>query len=97
VPSLYLLTPVLAFVSGCITFLIVYSISWKDGLSPVRIILIGIADLLVCICTAVTGLIGFLGLIVPYIRRLLVGKEHKVLIPMAIEGGTILYLFITEE
>lgn len=42
-PQLYYLTPVLAFLGGVITFLIIYSLSWKAGFKTTRIILIGVA------------------------------------------------------
>lgn len=174
-PSLFFLTPMLAFIGGLVAFLLVYSISWKGGLSPLRIILVGvavnalctglmsafnsatgssytgvasivnanitqktwddfqtlavyvviglvasffvtnqcnllsledktarslgmnvtrsrivisvIAVLLASISTAVVGAISFLGLIVPHIARLLVGSNHKVLVPYSILLG----------
>lgn len=174
-PSLFFLTPMLAFIGGLIAFLLVYSLSWKGGLSPLRIILVGvavnalctglmsafnsatgssytgvtsivnanitqktwddfqtlavyvviglvasffvtnqcnllsledktarslgmnvtrsrivisvIAVLLASISTAVVGAISFLGLIVPHIARLLVGSNHKVLVPYSILLG----------
>lgn len=174
-PSLFFLTPMLAFVGGLVAFLLVYSLSWKGGLSPLRIILVGvavnalctglmsafnsatgssytgvasivnanitqktwddfqtlavyvviglvasffvtnqcnllsledktarslgmnvtrsrivisvIAVLLASISTAVVGAISFLGLIVPHIARLLVGSNHKVLVPYSILLG----------
>jgi iron complex transport system permease protein len=46
-----------------------------------RIVISMIAVLLASIATAVIGTISFLGLIVPHIARLLVGSNHKVLIP----------------
>lgn len=175
VPSLYFFTPLFAFLGGIIAFMLVYSLSFKDGLSPLRIILVGvavnamftgimsafnsgtgsnysgvanivnanismktwddfrtliiysvigfvaslfvagqcnllaledktaqsigmnvtksriiisvIAVLLAGISTAVIGPISFLGLIVPHIARLLVGSNHKVLIPYTILLG----------
>lgn len=174
-PSLFFLTPMLAFIGGLIAFMLVYSLSWKGGLSPLRIILVGvavnalctglmsafnsatgssytgvasivnanitqktwddfqtlavyvviglvasffvtnqcnllsledktarslgmnvtrsriiisvIAVLLASISTAVVGAISFLGLIVPHIARLLVGSNHKVLVPYSILLG----------
>lgn len=174
-PSLFFLTPMLAFIGGLIAFMLVYSISWKGGLSPLRIILVGVAVnalctglmsafnsatgssytgvasivnanitqktwddfqtlavyvviglvasffvtnqcnllsledktarslgmnvtrsrivisvtavLLASISTAVVGAISFLGLIVPHIARLLVGSNHKVLVPYSILLG----------
>lgn len=174
-PAMYFFTPVLAFIGGMIAFLLVYSLSWKGGLSPLRIILVGVAVnamctglmnafnsatgsnysgvasivnanitqktwddfqtiaiyifigltasffvtgqcnllaledktarslgvnvtrsrivisvvavLLASISTAVVGAISFLGLIVPHIARLLVGSNHKVLVPYSIILG----------
>lgn len=42
-PSLYGFTPLAAFIGGVAAFVIVYSLSWKGGLSPMRIILVGVA------------------------------------------------------
>lgn len=174
-PALYFFTPMFAFIGGMLAFLLVYSLSWKGGLSPVRIILVGvaveamfsglmsafnsgtgstysgvasivnanismktwddfktlfiyvviglvasffvmgqcnllaledktarslgvnvtksriiisvIAVLLASISTAIVGPISFLGLIVPHIARLLVGSNHKTLIPYTILLG----------
>lgn len=174
-PALYFFIPLFAFMGGMIAFLLVYSLSWKGGLSPLRIILVGVAVnsmftglmsafnsgtgsnysgvasivnanitmktwddfktliwyvivgiiaslfvagqcnllaledktarslgvnvtrsriiisvvavLLAGISTAVIGPISFLGLIVPHIARLLVGSNHKVLIPYAVILG----------
>lgn len=180
-PSLFFLTPMLAFIGGLVAFLLVYSLSWKGGLSPLRIILVGVAVnalctglmsafnsatgssytgvasivnanitqktwddfqtlavyvviglvasffvtnqcnllsledktarslgmnvtrsrivisvtavLLASISTAVVGAISFLGLIVPHIARLLVGSNHKVLVPYSILLGAFTLLF----
>lgn len=174
-PSLYFFTPLFAFLGGMLAFILVYSLSYKNGLSPLRIILVGvavdaaftglmsafnsgtgsnysgvasivnanitmktwddfrtlvpyvaaglllselsagqcnllaledktvrslgvnvnrsrivvsvIAVLLAGISTAVIGPISFLGLIVPHIARLLVGSNHKWLIPYSVLLG----------
>lgn len=179
-PSLYLMSPVFACVGGVIAFFLVYLLSWKEGLSPIRIILVGIAvsamfaglsaslnfgtgsnisgvasmvngnismktwddvhlllpyisiglcvsilfsgtcnlmflddktinslgvdvnlkriliSIVACILascsTAIVGPIGFLGLIVPHIGRLLVGPDHKKLIPFSIFLGSLVFL-----
>ena len=179
-PSLFFFTPLFAFLGGMIAFLLVYSLSLKGGLSPLRIILVGvavnamftgimsafnsgtgsnysgaasivnanismktwddfrtlliysviglvaslfvagqcnllaledktarsigmnvtksriiisvIAVLLAGISTAVIGPISFLGLIVPHIARLLVGSNHKVLIPYTVLLGAFVLL-----
>lgn len=38
-PTLYFFTPLAAFIGGVIAFFMVYCLSWKGGLSPMRIIL----------------------------------------------------------
>lgn len=42
-PTLYFYTTLFAFVGGAIAFFLVYSLSWRSGLNPVRMILIGVA------------------------------------------------------
>lgn len=179
-PSLYFVTPLAAFGGGLIAFLIVYCLSWKGGLSPMRIILTGvavnslfaglssafnsmsggdrtgvaaiveanitqktwddvmtlvpyviaglflavlfvqecnllsledktarglglnvnvtrivislIAVLLASISTAVAGAISFLGLIVPHIGRILVGSDHRLLVPFSALSGAFTFL-----
>lgn len=43
IPSLYFFTPLFAFLGGMLAFILVYSLSYKNGLSPIRIILVGVA------------------------------------------------------
>lgn len=180
-PSLYFYTPILAFIGGIIAFMLVYGLSWRGGLSLLRIMLVGvavnsmftglmsafnsstgsnysgvasivnanitmktwsdvkilfiytfigliaslfvlrqcnllaledmtaqsigvnvtkmriivsvIAVLLASISTAVVGPISFLGLIVPHIARILVGSNHKILVPYSIILGAFVLLF----
>ena len=42
-PALFFFTPLFAFLGGVLAFCIVYSLSWKGGLSPLRVILTGVA------------------------------------------------------
>lgn len=179
-PQWFFFTPVFAFLGGLLAFLLVYGLSWKGGLSPLRIILVGVAVnsmfsglssafnsmnggnmsgvaaivngnitmktwddvhtlvwyvmaglvlsmvfsgkcnllsledktarglgvnvntvriviscvavLLASISTAVAGVIGFLGLIVPHIGRILVGSDHKVLLPFSMLLGAFTFL-----
>lgn len=41
---------------------------------------------------AAAGMIGFIGLVVPHLLRLLVGPDHRVLLPASMFGGAILLL-----
>lgn len=181
VPQLFFFTPLFAFLGGVLAFALVYSLSWKGGLSPLRIILVGVAVnamftglssafnsmtgsnmsnvaaivngnitmktwddvktlvpyviiglilalvfsqmcnllsledktarslginvnrmrilismtavLLASISTAVAGVVSFLGLIVPHIGRILVGSDHRVLIPFSALFGALVFLF----
>ncbi|MCD8026286.1 MAG: iron ABC transporter permease [Clostridiales bacterium] len=43
IPSLAYLSPIFAFLGGLFAFALVYILAWNDGVSPVRLILVGIA------------------------------------------------------
>jgi iron complex transport system permease protein len=179
-PTLFFWLPLFAFIGGAFACFLVYSFSWKSGLSPMRIILVGIAInatftglgqsfnyrgsyavaslnqattsiftmktwndvqvmiiygsiglllslllyswcnllslqdksahnlglnvtrarllisivavLLAAIATAIGGLIAFVGLLIPHVARLLIGSDHKVLIPFSALAGALLIL-----
>lgn len=46
-----------------------------------------LSTVLTAVATAVAGVVGFVGLIVPHILRLLLGPDHKRLIPCCLIGG----------
>ncbi len=179
-PMLFFFTPIFSFIGGMFACVLVYSLSYKNGFSPLRIILVGVAVnavftglsnafrsmsgqnytdaaellnanismktwedvrlltvyvmigllfailiagkcnllaledktvrslgvnvtmlrvlvsvaavLLASITTAVAGTISFVGLIVPHMGRLLVGNEHKALIPFSAVLGAFIML-----
>ena len=52
-----------------------------------------IAALITASGVAVAGVIGFVGLVVPHAVRLLIGSDHRVLLPLSfLAGGTFLTL-----
>ncbi len=51
-----------------------------------RIIVVVIA-VTTAVCISLTGVIGFVGLLVPHIVRLLVGADHRRLLPASLIGG----------
>jgi len=55
-----------------------------------RFVLIVISSVLSGAAIAVCGLIGFVGLIVPHIARLLVGSDHRLFMPMSAVLGALL-------
>ncbi|MGY4794765.1 FecCD family ABC transporter permease [Lysinibacillus fusiformis] len=57
-----------------------------------RYILLGVSVVLIGVCVATVGSIGFIGLIAPHIARRIVGSKFKVLLPASALFGAILLL-----
>ena len=58
-------------------------------------ILLAVSSLVTAAAVAVVGVIGFVGLIVPHVLRLLVGPDHRILLPTsALAGGV--FLVVTD-
>jgi iron complex transport system permease protein len=57
-----------------------------------RKVLFIMVSLIIAIVVSTCGMIGFVGLIIPHISRLLVGPDHKVLIPVSGLLGAIFLL-----
>ncbi|NQT30332.1 MAG: iron ABC transporter permease [Candidatus Saganbacteria bacterium] len=55
-----------------------------------RLILLGAASLMAAAAVSVSGLIGFVGLIIPHWIRLVIGPNHRLLIPVAALSGMLL-------
>jgi iron complex transport system permease protein len=49
--------------------------------------LLALSTVLTALATSVAGMVGFVGLIVPHLLRLIVGPEHKRLVPLTLIGG----------
>lgn len=63
------------------------------SVAPVRRWLIAAGALMAAAAVAVSGLIGFIGLIVPHLMRLVLGPDHRRLLPAtALAGGIALLL-----
>ena len=58
----------------------------------VTLILLSTASLVAAICVSVSGIIGFVGLLIPHMMRLLTGPDNRRLIPVAMLSGGILLL-----
>ncbi|TQF75206.1 iron ABC transporter permease [Rhodococcus spelaei] len=63
-----------------------------EGVNLTRILLSLVAVFLAAIAVSAVGIIGFVGLVVPHIARMIVGSNHAVLIPMSIAVGALLVL-----
>lgn len=55
----------------------------------VKKILIGVCSLLIGVCVSVSGIIGFVGLVVPHAVRLVTGSDHRFMLPFSAVGGAI--------
>jgi len=58
-------------------------------------LLLIITSLMVSIIVSLSGLVGFVGLVIPHIFRLILGPDHRVLVPACILGGAS-YLIICD-
>lgn len=65
------------------------------GSDPERLkkLILGVAALVTAAAVAFTGIIGFVGLIVPHMTRLVVGSNHRVLIPASALTGAIFLIW----
>ena len=54
-----------------------------------RQFLLAIASLITAACVAVSGVIGFVGLIIPHMTRLVIGPDHRILLPASAIVGAI--------
>lgn len=53
-------------------------------------IILGCATMLTAAAVSVSGIIGFVGLVIPHITRILVGPDHRILIPASVLLGSII-------
>jgi len=58
----------------------------------VTLTLLVTASLIAAICVSISGIIGFVGLLVPHMMRLLTGPDNRRLIPVSLLAGAILLL-----
>ena len=98
-PQLLLYGPILSFLGGGVSFLLIYGLAWKKGLHPVRIILTGIAinALFMGLSTALTS---FSASASPLVNALLSGQISQktwvdvgVLLPYTLVGLGLALLF----
>lgn len=67
------------------------SLGVDAGKVKLRLIVLG--SIIVAACVATSGVIGFVGLIIPHCMRFLVGSNHKILLPVScLAGATFMIL-----
>jgi iron complex transport system permease protein len=61
------------------------------GVERTKRILLAVSSVVTAAAVAVAGVVGFVGLIVPHVMRLLVGPDYRILLPTsALAGATFL-------
>lgn len=63
------------------------------SLERTRLLLLLLASLLAAAAVAVSGIIAFVGLIVPHLMRLLIGPNHRLLLPACLLSGGLLLVW----
>ena len=58
-----------------------------------KLIIVAVAALLVAAAVSISGLVGFVGLFVPHVCRLLLGPRHRLLLPAAALVGSIFVIW----
>lgn len=58
-----------------------------------RTILVAASTLMVSIAVSVSGIIGWVGLMVPHLIRMMTGPDHRTLVPLSMAGGAAFMIF----
>lgn len=64
------------------------------GVNQLRILLLVVSSLLTAAVVSAAGGIGFVGLIVPHAVRLVVGPDHRKVIPVSLLGGAVFLVLV---
>ncbi len=57
------------------------------NIAVVTLTLLTVTSLMVSVTVSACGLLGFVGLVIPHLLRLILGPDHRVLVPACIFGG----------
>lgn len=68
------------------------AVTYGVEVKKVRLVLLITASLIAAACVSVSGIIGFVGLVIPHILRQFITTDHKYLIPMSALVGAILLM-----
>lgn len=58
-----------------------------------RLLFLSIASVITATAVCVSGFVGFVGLVVPHIMRILVGPDHRSLLPLSALAGAVFLVF----
>ncbi len=70
--------------------------AYSLGVNPVktRLVIIIVATLITASCVTVTGVIGWVGLVIPHICRMLIGVDHMNLLPVSCVVGAAFMIIV---
>jgi iron complex transport system permease protein len=57
------------------------------NVKKIVLLLLVVTSLMVSIIVSLSGLVGFVGLVIPHIFRLVIGPDHRILVPSCLLGG----------
>jgi iron complex transport system permease protein len=57
------------------------------NIKAVSVILLVTTSFMVSATVSVCGLIGFVGLVIPHLLRIILGSDHRILVPASVLGG----------
>ena len=63
------------------------------NLKYVTLVLLLTGSLLAAICVSISGVIGFVGLLIPHMIRMVTGPDNRVLLPISMLAGAVLLLW----
>ena len=52
-----------------------------------------LASVLTAFCVAFCGIIGFVGLVIPHLSRMILGGDHRLMLPTSMAFGGLLLIF----
>ena len=58
----------------------------------VKLVILIAVSMLIGVCVSISGTVSFVGLVMPHIARMLVGPNHKRLLPASLFSGAIFLL-----
>lgn len=62
------------------------------NVKKVKLIVLVTVSVLIGVCVSISGTIGFVGLVMPHVSRMLVGPNHKRLLPASLFSGAVFLL-----
>jgi iron complex transport system permease protein len=92
---------IIALIAGCLLARSLNLLALGDDLAVglgvnlvrSRFLIAAVATLLAAVAVSISGLVGFIGLVVPHGIRLMVGNDYRILLPLSALGGAWLLMF----